>query len=167
MTGVSVPDLDEVADRMCRAESLAQLSCALLDYAAVGTPRCILWGVDGTAASIWDQRGFGLTSDTVRALRLQVTDEPMFRLVAGAGCYRGPVPADPSYHGHYHLLGASVPAEILVLPIYLNDHLVALFYGDSGDSAGIQVETEHYRRAMIKLAYSFTLLQLKQKIRSI
>jgi hypothetical protein len=167
MTGVSVPSLDEVADRMCRSESLAQLSCALLDYAAVGTPRCILWGVDGTTASIWDQRGFGLTSDTARMLRLQVTEEPMFRLVAGAGCYRGPVPADPSYHGHFHQLGASVPAEILVLPIYLNDHLVALFYGDSGDYAGIQVETEHYRRAMIKLAYSFTLLQLKQKIRSV
>ena len=91
----------------------------------------------------------------------------VFRLVAGAGCYRGPVLADPSYHGHFHQLGASVPAEILVLPIYLNDHLVALFYGDSGDYAGIQVDTEHYRRAMIKLAYSFTLLQLKQKIRSI
>lgn len=166
-SGVSVPNLDEVADRMCRAESLAQLSCALLDFAAVGAPRCILWGVDGTTASIWDQRGFGLTSDTVRNLRLQVTEEPMFRLVAGAGCYRGPVPADPSYHGHFHLLGCSVPAEILVLPIYLNDHLVALFYGDCGDFPGIRVDTEHYRRAMIKLAYSFTLLQLKQKIRSI
>jgi hypothetical protein len=152
---------------MCRAESLAQLSCALLDYAAIGTPRCILWGVDGTTASIWDQRGFGLTSDTVRALRLRVTEEPMFRLVAGAGCYRGPVPADPSYHGHFHRLGAEVPAEILVLPIYLNDHLVALFYGDSGEHAGIRVETESYRRAMIKLAYSFTLLQVKQKIRSV
>jgi hypothetical protein len=165
--GVSVPSLDEVADRMCRAESLAQLSCGLLDFASVGTPRCILWGVNGTMASIWDQRGFGLTSDTVRRLRLQVTEEPMFRLVAGAGCYRGPVPADPGYHAHYHQLGARVPAEILVLPIYLNDHLVALFYGDCGNFEGIRGETEHYRRAMIKLAYAFTLLQLKQKIRSI
>lgn len=167
ITGVSVPSLDEVADRMCRAESLAQLSCVLLDYASVGMPRCILWGVNGTMASIWDQRGFGLTGDTIRNLRLQVTDEPMFRLVAGAGCYRGPVPADPGYLNHYHLLGTRVPGEILVLPIYLNDHLVALFYGDCGDYEGIQGETEDYRRAMIKLAYAFTLLQTKQKIRSI
>lgn len=152
---------------MCRAESLAQLSCGLLDFAAVGTPRCILWGVNGTVASIWDHRGFGLAADTIRTLRLQVTEEPMFRLVAGAGCYRGPVPADPGYHGHYHLLGTRVPAEILVLPIYLNDHLVAMFYGDCGDYEGIRVETEQYRRAMIKLAYAFTLLQLKQKIRSV
>ena len=62
---------------------------------------------------------------------------------------------------------AATGAEILVLPIYLNDHLVAMFYGDCGDYEGIRVETEHYRRAMIKLAYAFTLLQLKQKIRSI
>ena len=167
ISGVSVPSLDELADRMCRAESLAQLSCVLLDYASVGTPRSILWGVNGTVASIWDQRGFGLTGDSVRTLRLQVTDEPMFRLVAGAGCYRGPVPADPGYHHHYHLLGTRAPSEILVLPIYLNDHLVALFYGDCGDYEGIQGETEDYRRAMINLAYAFTLLQTKQKIRSI
>ena len=167
ISGVSVPSLDELADRMCRAESLPQLSCVLLDYASVGTPRCILWGVNGTMASIWDQRGFGLTGDSIRTIRLQVTDEPMFRLVAGAGCYRGPVPADPGYHHHYHLLGTRAPAEILVLPIYLNDHLVALFYGDCGDYEGIRGETEDYRRAMIKLAYAFTLLQTKQKIRSI
>lgn len=167
ISGVSVPSLDELADRMCRAESLAQLSCVLLDYASIGMPRCILWGVNGTVASIWDQRGFGLTGDSIRTLRLQVTDEPMFRLVAGAGCYRGPVPADPGYHHHYHVLGTRAPAEILVLPIYLNDHLVALFYGDCGDYEGIRGETEDYRRAMVKLAYAFTLLQTKQKIRSI
>jgi hypothetical protein len=159
--------LDELADRMCRAESLSQLSCALMDYAVAGTPRCILWGVDGTTASIWDQRGFGLTSETVRTLRLRVTEEAMFRLVAGAGCFRGPVPADPSYHSHYQVLGTEAAGEILVLPIYLNDHLVALFYGDCGDFEGIAIGTEEYRRAMIKLAYALTLLQTKQKIRAI
>jgi hypothetical protein len=167
LPGIAVPSLDEAADRMCQAESLDQLSCALLDFAGHRTPRCILWRVDSIEASIWDWRGFALDKEEAQSLRVQVTSEPIFRLVAGAGCYRGPVPNDPGYHRFYHMLGAAIPLEILMFPVYLNDHLVALFYGDCGTLPSMQADTDDYRRAMVKLAYALTLLQLKQTIRSI
>ncbi len=54
----------------------------------------------------------------------------------------------------------------MVLPVHIDDRLVALFYGDHSRSTGIQGDTSHYRMLLRKLALGLNLVTIKSKIRS-
>jgi len=159
--------LEEATERMCRADDPVQVGQALVDYAVGGTPRCVLWRVDDVAATVWAQRGFPALDDPARPVRLTVTEEPVFRLVAGIPCYRGPAPANAAGLTYFQMLGAKPPSEILLVPLHLDDRLVALFYGDCGMASSIAAATDDCRRVMLKLAYALRILELKRSIRAV
>jgi hypothetical protein len=164
---LAVLTLDDATERLCRAESGNQAVSILLDFAVTGTPRCIAWKVDGLSATVWDWRGFTIDEQTRRKLQVQVTAEPLFRLVAGSSCYRGPLPNRAEYHDFFRRLGSHPAPEMLLLPLHLDDRLVALFYGDAGSEAGIEAETEDYRRVLLKFGYALSLITLRQRLRAV
>ena len=52
----------------------------------------------------------------------------------------------------------------MILPVYLQGRLFALFYGDSGPSTKISEPIEHYSRLMKKLALAVHLMIIKRKL---
>jgi hypothetical protein len=67
----------------------------------------------------------------------------------------------------YETLGIELPAEILVIPVYLEDRLVAILYGDGVTTSGIEGEVEDYRRLVRKLAIGLNIVLLKRKLRTV
>ena len=158
--------LVRAADELSRAEDAARVAKVILNCAARGISRSILFSVNGEEASVWDSRGFGLTPAKANRALFHLTTEPVFGLLYGEPSYRGAIPDESRFDRFYDLLGIERPAEALILPVHLHDRLVAMFYGDGGPGGAIKGETEEYRRLVSMLALAIELLMLKKKIRS-
>lgn len=159
--------LADVLDRMCRADHKEELSEAVLDYVSPGMPTCLMLTVRSQLARIWDSRGLKLSTERARTLSWPVTSGSIFTLLLGNAHYRGPVPEDSGCRLFFETLGRQVPAEVLLYPIYLNDRLVAIFYGDSGAKDKIEGETAGYLLVGEKLSMALNLLILKMKLRAV
>ena len=159
-------EIDETLDCICAADYKEEVSEALLDYAAQRLKTCMLLSVRSQLARIWDCRGLELGSETIRGLRWPLIGGSIFALLLGRPYYRGPVPDDAVCRHFYGTLRMEVPAEVLLCPSYVNDKLVAIFYGDCGPDE-IDGDTEQFRLLSDKLSLAMNLLILKMKIRSI
>jgi len=89
----------------------------------------------------------------------------VFDLLLGNDFYRGPLPVDERYRTFYRAFGMEPPSEVLLVPVYLSDRLLAVFHGDAGPSGPIQGETDEYLRLFRLFGLSLNLLILKTKIR--
>jgi len=154
----------EVFRRMSQAEDKDDLARSVLDYAAERMTGAILFTVRAETASVWDWTGLKLKGGGVRSLRFPVTAGSVFALMLGDGQYRGPVPDRTDYKWFYSALQLEVPDEILLFPVYLNDRLVAIFYGDGGSSGEILGTTDSYANLTQKLGLALNMLVLKMKI---
>ena len=160
-------NLEAVADLLCQANRSSEIAATVLDFATMHTPRCILFKVGSSVtARIWDWRGLGLTPRQLERLRFPLTSEAIFELMGGADGYRGPVPDESRFRGFFERLGLNLPAEIVMHPIYLDDRVVAIFYGDGGATDEIEADSEIYRRLMQQLNHALHMLVHKQKIRN-
>jgi hypothetical protein len=158
---------DRLSELFCSAENVEILAEVVLDHTVHSLQRCILFNVKGTTAVIWGSRGLHLNQDKAANVSIAITQEPIFHLFLDEGLYRGPLPEEIGYQRFYDSLGISRPNEVVVIPIYLEDRLVAIFYGDSGDRPEINGETEEFRRMLRKLSIALNLVVLKRKIRSL
>jgi len=158
--------LAHASDELCRADDSARVARIILDQAARGMFRSILFSVRGGEASVWDTQGFQLTPARANRALFQLTTEPVFGLLFGETSYRGAIPADNRFDAFYEILGLERPGEALILTVHLHDRLVAILYGDGGPGGIIKGETEDYRRLGSKLALAIELLMIKRKIRS-
>jgi hypothetical protein len=156
-----------IADLLCGAECAEAATEAVLDYASRSLARCMLLTVKATHAVVRSWRRLGLDRDGASEIGFCVTEEPIFQLFLGDGYYRGPLPDGARHRTMFDTLGVAPPLEIVVIPIYLEDRLVAIFYGDGGADAGIEGETEDYRRLVRKLAVALNIVILKKKLRAL
>ncbi len=154
-----------LSDRLCLAESKEQVAELILDAAMHDLEHSLLFHVKTGTASIWDSRGVPLDEVTMANLKFSTASVPFFKLLLENSHYRGPVPDDARYWRFYKDLRIDTPAEILVLPIYINDRLVSLFHGGVGKGKAIHGPTESYRRLMRKLALGLGLVSMKAKLR--
>jgi hypothetical protein len=159
--------LDELSDHLCASENKEHIGRAVLDHVAQSMPRALLFSVKGNTARLWDWRGLKLGSERAAGLRFPVTTGSVFTLLLGNTHYRGPVPEDAGCRCFYGTLGVEVPAEVLLSPIYLNDRLVAVFYGDTGSGNSLGGETGDYLRLARKISLSLSMLLLKMKLRQV
>jgi hypothetical protein len=156
-----------VANRLCLADRSDEIAKIVLDFATRHTPRCVLFKVGSSVvARIWDWRGLGLTPRQLERLRFPVTSEAIFQLMGGAEGYRGPVPDEAPFRGFFDRLGLNLPAEIVMYPVYLDDRVVAIFYGDGGATDEIEVDSDTHHRLMQQLNHALHMLVHKQKIRT-
>ena len=160
------PSPGTVYERMSRAEDRDDLARIVLGFAAANMERAMLFSVKADTAAPWDWIGVDLPRVQARSLRFPVTGASVFSLMLGDGVYRGPVPGEPHHRFVYEALSIDVPREILLLPVYLNDRLVAIFHGDGGFTGRIRGETESYVVLLRRLGLALSMLVLKQKIRA-
>jgi hypothetical protein len=158
--------LEEVLDRMCRAECKEDLAEAYLDYVSDDLATCMLCSVKAGTAKVWDCRGLDLEPEAVGGLRWTVSAGSVFPLLLGNSHYHGPVPDDPGCRHFYRTLKMAPPQELLLCPTYVNDRLVVIFYGDAGTSEiGGPIDT--YVQLGEKLSLAMQSLILKMKIRAV
>lgn len=156
-----------IADLLCAADCAEAVTEAVLDYASRSLARCILFTVKSSTAVVRSWRGFRLDRASASKLGFRVTEEPIFRLFVGDGYYRGPLPEGARYREIFDSMAVASPLEILMIPVYLDDRLVAILYGDGGTDGRIEGETEDYRRLVRKLAVALNIIILKKRLRSL
>jgi hypothetical protein len=156
-----------ICDLLCGADCADAAIEATLDFAARGLERCMFLTVKSTTAVVRSWRRFGFDRETARRLSFSVTDEPIFQLFVGDGYYRGPLPVGRQYLEFYAKMQVEPPSEMLVIPVYLDDRLVAVLYGDGGVRGWVHGEAEDYRRLVRKLAVALNITILKNKLRSV
>jgi len=160
-------DLAETALLLGRAETKDELARAVLDFVARRASRCILFAVQRETARVWDWRGPGLDADRVRSVRIPVTSGSLFTLLLGNSQYRGPIPDEPGCRWFHAALRMEPPVEVLLVPVYLQDRLVAILYGDGGRGGRVEGPVEEYVRLAEKLSLALNMLVLKMRIRAI
>ena len=158
---------DRIADLFCAADDVETIARIVLDQTVRKLERCILFNVKGTTAILWGSRGLNLNQDKAASVRMAITREPVFHLFLDEGAYRGPLPEEVGYQNFYNTLEMDRPNEVVVMPVHLEDRLVAIFYGDSGDGEEIAGATEDFRLMVRKLAIALNLVVLKRKIRAL
>lgn len=151
------------SDTMCRADSQSALADAVLVWVAGHARHAVLFKVKNGTAFFWRATGFDVVASAAR-LSLDVCEEPLFRLLGGEGHYRGPVPAESAV---WDGLGLARPAEALVLPVHLEDRLVALLYADGGEQSPLDGEMHDFVRVVRKLALGLKMMIVQRKLRSI
>jgi hypothetical protein len=157
--------LEEVARQMSHAEDREELASVVISHAARHVSRCILFGVKGESAYVWDWSGIDLNPTHVSGLELPVIEGSVFDLLQGDSSYWGPVPKEAKYDAFYGPLESAAPDEVLLLPIYLHDRLVAVLYGEGDASSPIGGEIEAWSRLVSKISMALNMIVLKMKIR--
>ena len=77
------------------------------------------------------------------------------------------MPEEVGYQRFYDQLRMSRPNEVIVMPVHLEDRLVAILYGDSGDNEEILGASDDFRLMVRKIAIALHLVVLKRKIRAL
>ena len=157
--------VQDVLERFCDANYKEELFEAVLGYLSRSFETSIVFGVRNQLAQAWDYRSKKLTRSVVEKLRLPVGGGSIFSLLLGRTLYRGTPGKDDAAHPFYSVLKVDPPAEVLLLPVYVNDRLVTVVYADNGDKP-IGKDTADYRLLAEKLSAAFNLLILKMKIRA-
>ena len=154
--------LDDVATALCHAVSGRDLAEIVVRFVARFGARAILFRVKGKTARPWAARGLPLDAKR-RQATFSVVDEPLFGLVKGNAYFHGDLPPQAALRSTYARLGIVPPQELLLLPVHLNDRIVALLYGDAPQGT-MPHKTTDYVRVMRKFRLAVELLLIKQKI---
>ena len=156
---------EEVAGLLSNADNREELAGVVLDYAVQHMPGAVLFGVRDTSAYVWGWRGLNLAPARVSGLEFSVAKSTVFQLLGGESHYQGPVPSLPEHHEFFERLDRPLPAEILLLPIHLNDRLIAVLYGEGNDARLITADIEDYLQLVSKISMALNIIILKTKIR--
>ena len=161
-----IHDLAGVSRSLCGAEKMESVADTILDYASRSMARCILFVVKSNSATIWASRGLPKDEQNGNGSTFSVGPDGIFGLSLGKGDYRGPVPDDPRFRSFYEELGIDIPSEILIFPLYLDDRLVAVLYGEGGPGSLLDVDNDEYRKLAKLVTLSMNLVVAKKKILS-
>jgi hypothetical protein len=116
-------------------------------------------------ARVWHERGLALPDEARRQVSFQVTSEALFGLLMGDDHFHGDLPQREEIHSFYRRLEADPPSEILLIPIRINDLLVAVFLADGGPHGRLHGDIEEFLKAFRLFGMSLGLLGLRKKIR--
>jgi hypothetical protein len=155
-----------LSDLFCAAENASDLADIALNHAMRSMSRSALFLVKGTTASLWRWKANGPAIPPITPIDLSVTDDPPFDLLLGHEFYQGVLPHNPKLTALYGPLGVDVPSEVLLIPGYLEDRLVVVFYGD-GAGGPVRADIADLDLLVRKLACALQLILIKKKVRSL
>jgi hypothetical protein len=166
-THVEVDPLAAISELLCEATTDDQIAELVLDAMQNDVKRRVLFKVQGGSAYVWRSAGAAIDPKTVAGVRFPVLSEPIFGLLNGEDVYAGPLPLDPIHLGFFRKLGIETPKQVIVLPVHLDDQLIAMFYGDCGRTGTIGADVESHRRLLAKAALAINVVQAKQRIHAL
>ena len=156
--------LDRVAARFTEARDRDGLAAAVVAHTSRYAHRCILFGVRSDVSYVWDWSGIDLEPSRAVSAAIPLMDGSIFELLDGEELFWGRLPGDGRYDGFYRALGLTAPEEVLLLPVYVNDRLVAVLYAEGSGTSPIGGDAETWCRLIQKLSLAVSLVILKKKI---
>jgi len=163
---VRLPDRT-LADRLCQADQAQESIDAVLDEAAARFQHCILFRVKDHAATVWGSRGWVDQTQLLLTFATSPVSGNPLELLTIHPHYRGATPVEQAYVPFFQRLGLHFPAEISLMPIEVNGRLVGILYGDNGERGRLRSTEQQDVELAKRLAYGFTLILIKNKIRGI
>jgi len=159
-------DESQAVECLVAANEGDEIAAAFLDWAGGRGAGAVLFAVKGSTARVWDWRGLGLSQEGLKRLRFGVTAGSIFTLLLGEGFYRGPAPDDVNGRSFYGAMRVEPPEEIVLLPVHLDDRLVAIVYVEGDAERALEASDEELRRMTRRLAQAMSLVILKRRIRA-
>jgi hypothetical protein len=126
-----------------------------------------LFSVKDDDLRFWAGRGIGESGASRSVVPFPVSSRGIFGHLAGEDSYCGPLRRDPDCLPFFDWLGIKPPAGILLVPVHLNDRLVALIYGDADEQRKIEARSGDIERLSRMLGFALTAIIYKNKIRGI
>ncbi len=159
--------LAEFSAELSRADDRSELSSLVVSFMSRLAPRSIFFGVKEESAYVWDWEGIDLNPARIAGVEIPLIEGSVFELLQGENSFRGRVPSDGGYSRFYGALGSAPPREILLLPVHLNDRLVAMLYAEGDSPMAIDNDDEIWNRLTEKVSQALHMLVLKMKIRHV
>jgi len=156
---------EHLTNRLCSSGDRDDVAHAVLDELKSTLARVALFAVGKAEMTLWEARGIGTTGN--RLAPLPVARNGALMRVVQKEHYRGPLGGDAKDQEFCAWLGIEAPADAILVPVRLNDRLVALVYGDAGRRGRIEGATENYLRLSRMLAMALLTIVYKNKIREI
>ncbi len=158
--------LERVAEQLAEATDGEDVARAALSYLSLFAPRCILFSVREASACVWrSSQPLALDAPELRKLRFPVLSGSVFELLLGNEYFRGPLPGD--YGWVYGALKLKTPAEVLMIPVHVEDRLALILYADGGPGGAVGGDVADYLRFSRKVAMTLSMLILRSKIRAV
>lgn len=158
--------LEQAAEQLAEAASGDDVARATLSYLSMFAARAILFSVREAGAAVW--RASGASVDKVKGTKptFPVLSGSMFELLLGNEYFRGPLPGDGGYGWVYRALELDEPAEMLMVPVRVDDRLTLILYADGGPDGSVGGDTSDFLRFAGKVSLALRIQILKNKIRS-
>lgn len=158
------PDVQELSRRMGAAASHAELGDLILAFLEQSVARSILFDVSSERALVANWRGLDLDAEATRRIDMPITPNSIFALILDRDYYRGGLRESYSRASFFRELHLSVPREVLILPIYGDDHLEAVIYGDGGPEGSIGEPGPPYNLLLERIALAMKMLSCRKQL---
>ena len=160
--------IEEVTQRLRDSHDRDVIFDSLLGFCSQNFLRTALFVVMQDKVIGWSGRGDGFERDRIRSVSIPFSVPSIFSYFRmGSEFYFGPVPNLPVNKKFYSDLSVSTPDRVLLVPIFIKDRLIAIFYGDNGASQREEPDIALYRRLAQKAALALEILILRNKIEMI
>ncbi len=152
-----IRDLKKAADR----EEVAQI---LLDYANRLMPRVALFFIKGGIVFGWDGRGERLSRAQVSGIMIPLELQSIFKTVYETGAYFLGPPAETSINQRFlAAMGGFIPGSSLLMPIHVQDRVVAILYGDMGPGRAVSAEVSDIQPVLVGVSNALRRLIRESK----
>lgn len=160
-------DVNSLASQLCRVNDKDEIAHAVLAHALKTMKRAMLFAVKGDDLALWDSAGFEAKLDPAAFGTIGIRSFAILDHVLGQDHYRGPLGDSQEHREIYARLGVPAPVNILVVPVHINDRLVALFLADGGPEGQTLGDARDGLRLARMLGLALNLVLFKKKIRSL
>jgi hypothetical protein len=157
----------DLASELCAGEEKDAIARAILKHALRTMKRAILLVVQGDELVLWQGAGFATDLNPSDFGAVEIRDVALLDQLLGRDHYHGPLGDTQAHREIYERLAVPAPREIFLVPIHVNDRLVALFLGDGGPEGRVVGEPREGLRLARLLGLALNLVILKKKIRNL
>lgn len=146
------------------ADSRDKIAQVILDVVTRILPRVALFYIKSGVVFGWKGRGERMSDAHIAGIMIPLELQSVFKLIYETGSYYlGPVPESSVNYRILLALGGIAPSTVLLLPIKVEDKVVAIIYGDWGREPRKELDLSLLQELVTEVSYAFQRLIKKQK----
>jgi hypothetical protein len=158
---------NDLASQLCRANHKDEIARVVLEHALRTMKRAMLFVVKGDGIALWDSAGFERKPESAALGTIGLRGLTILDHLLGHDHYQGPLGDSAAHRELYTRLNVPAPIDVLLVPVHINDRLVALLVGDGGPEGRVEGDPREGLRLGRMLGLALNLVIFKKKIRSL
>lgn len=156
--------LPKVLRDLKQAQNREEVAQILLDYSNRLLPRVALFFIKSGIIFGWDGRGERLDRSHVAGIMIPVELESVFKTVYNTGSYYlGPLPETSINQRFLKAMGGYLPGSSILMPVNVNNRVVAIFYGDMGPGKKVTTQISDLQPIFVEVAQALLRLIRESK----